>query len=749
MKVKKNDPLTVDVNIITKIRILILVIMLGTLVMLIALWIFQKNSPLNIAKAYFTVVGTLILFLIVGLFVFLSLKQRTSQVIQFIGKHQNSYNLLVGYLILGLIVFDLVAVIGAKRYWFFGSSLFKFGLGITIVGGLLFFDHAAINGVYQRAIEIHHWFVKLRVIGGEITLRPASIWWKLLILLVIIVTPITIAVINDEWLYTPVGEQDPFWYVGYGYQYLDETFENDNYKISRLPWILVQFLVRNIFGPIETSWIMTLGFLALGSIGFYLTASQWYGRLPSFIGAVSLSTYTHFMVSRAPDYHNTPAGPLYIWGYLALTLAASSTSHKRRWYFVAGVILALAVHCAFGLIFLFPVLVVHVILINIDKKQSLWTPMVLLAIGALSATFLLGLINLSVGRSFFFFIPQLEYIFNLQSTNELLSYYRLGRSVFPLTHTALPFATTIIATVFLAKHWRFFFTRPFEIEASHLILISLCVQLLLAVMIWSIMEFNQKAMLIFDFNAYPLIFPTFFVFVGILSKGMASRSESLHYLIVIPCLFAFPLILGIKIPLSQNLALPLLVVGYTLLYLYLVSFSTTQIVVLILLTIFSFLNATGGYNLDRYQITNRFCHVYRDAYLSIIDAHVYLSRYNPSHAEGRIHLWWDEKEELDIQGCPEQSVRMQYIGNSITRTRIRWLYDSEPPPALAQIPSEYLEDQIAENDGIVALMTNNQEHVEYLYDRLGEIGNWEIFDHKRITHGDIDLIFTLIQLERQ
>jgi len=92
---------------------------------------------------------------------------------------------------------------------------------------------------------------------------------------------------------------------------------------------------------------------------------------------------------------------------------------------------------------------------------------------------------------------------------------------------------------------------------------------------------------------------------------------------------------------------------------------------------------------------------------------------------------------------------MQYIGNSITRTRIRWLYDSEPPPALAQIPSEYLEDQIAENDGIVALMTNNQEHVEYLYDRLGEIGNWEIFDHKRITHGDIDLIFTLIQLERQ
>ncbi len=57
--------------------------------------------------------------------------------------------------------------------------------------------------------------------------------------------PVVQAIINDSWLYSTLGWLDPWYYLGYGLNYLDPTYLNDYYKVSRVPWILVEFVTRS------------------------------------------------------------------------------------------------------------------------------------------------------------------------------------------------------------------------------------------------------------------------------------------------------------------------------------------------------------------------------------------------------------------------------------------------------------------------------------------------------------------------
>ena len=50
--------------------------------------------------------------------------------------------------------------------------------------------------------------------------------------------------------------------------------------------------VRRAFAPLPATYLLTLGFLVFGAIGFYLAAARLFGRGAAFAGAVLLSTYT-------------------------------------------------------------------------------------------------------------------------------------------------------------------------------------------------------------------------------------------------------------------------------------------------------------------------------------------------------------------------------------------------------------------------------------------------------------------------
>ena len=93
----------------------------------------------------------------------------------------------------------------------------------------------------------------------------------------IISVPFFLLFLNNNWIYAKYANIDEWIYVGYGYSYLDPTFLVTNYKISRLPWVLLEALVRGAFSPLISSWTLAFGVLALGNIALYfaLRISFW------------------------------------------------------------------------------------------------------------------------------------------------------------------------------------------------------------------------------------------------------------------------------------------------------------------------------------------------------------------------------------------------------------------------------------------------------------------------------------------
>ena len=133
-------------------------------------------------------------------------------------------------------------------------------------------------------------------------------WFSVLTLSLI---PIILALVNQEWLFTRAGEDDPWWYISLGYFYFkDPLLGSTSYKISRVPWILVEYLIRNLFTPTTAAIVLTLIFVISGSIGFYLLVCRYFSKEVGFISAALLSTFSYYMVSRSPDYHNA-AGSLF------------------------------------------------------------------------------------------------------------------------------------------------------------------------------------------------------------------------------------------------------------------------------------------------------------------------------------------------------------------------------------------------------------------------------------------------------
>ena len=58
---------------------------------------------------------------------------------------------------------------------------------------------------------------------------------------------------NDAFGFDPPGLLDSFVYVGYFWHYPEHLWvfdDNNNYKISRLPWILPGYVLHTLAGPV-------------------------------------------------------------------------------------------------------------------------------------------------------------------------------------------------------------------------------------------------------------------------------------------------------------------------------------------------------------------------------------------------------------------------------------------------------------------------------------------------------------------
>jgi hypothetical protein len=140
-------------------------------------------------------------------------------------------------------------------------------------------------------------------------------------------------------------------------------------------------------------------------------------------------------------------------------------------------------------------------------------------------------------------------------------------------------------------------------------------------------------------------------------------------------------------------------------------------------------------------LDNSQCHIRKDGYLSVIDTFQHLWGFDWD----RTHLWWDANETIPLNNCPEGQIGLGRIGLSVTRTGIQSMYNSEPSLPIVKIPAVYYQ-QLAQQKGVVAVITNNLSTEKQMLAKLRNYGNWSLIKQDTILQGDIRFslyVFTL------
>lgn len=140
-----------------------------------------------------------------------------------------------------------------------------------------------------------------------------------------------------------VGWIDPFIYVGYGYNYLDPSYLTGYYKISRLPWVLTQFVFRSIFNENLVGYFLHFSVYSASSYLIFNIAKKFSDDIPALISAITLPIFL-IIYSGNPDYHNNFSAV----SFLALIFyVANGTLAKKddfNFFIITGVLYALVVH---------------------------------------------------------------------------------------------------------------------------------------------------------------------------------------------------------------------------------------------------------------------------------------------------------------------------------------------------------------------------------------------------------------------
>jgi len=324
-------------------------------------------------------------------------------------------------------------------------------------------------------------------------------FWKKEVLflgLVLALGMLLVGVTGPNWKYTWLGGLDNWSYVGYGKHYTDCEYRAGLYKSCRVPWIWWEAAVRNLFPGEPGSRAVCFSLLFTWGAGWYLFARQ----MGSVWVAAGLSLFAVLYVpshgSGGWDYHNGASGVFWV---LALAQAVwirnRATGRPGAWLLLGGW-LGLAVHTNIILLNTAPLFLV-LLWPEFRRKDG---PGFVRGIGWILAgfvglTFVLGAINVAIGRRPFFYwkILQTAFVFVEDTSHNKPLYEPLGAPWTLRAHyLALPAAAALFSVVS-------FFRRsaaPTRIFCGfHLFLTAL----------WIYWHMKGVTALNIDYIAYPLV----------------------------------------------------------------------------------------------------------------------------------------------------------------------------------------------------------------------------------------------------
>jgi len=581
-----------------------------------------------------------------------------------------------------------------------------------------------------------------------------SSWFPILGLSVI---PIILALINQEWLFTHAGEDDPWRYIGLGYYYFKEpALYSGSYKLSRMAWILIEYAIRNLFTPTIAEIILALGFTIVASIGFYLLVTRFFGKRTAFISSALLSTYTYYLVSRSPDYHNIAGSLFLIWSLYFLTLATQSKKNPRGWFFVAGLTYGIAVHSELFVLGCFPAMVVQFLMLYWGKKRSIWKAILFSMLGFLFTTGSFGVAALLSGRNFFFFMNQINFVADYSQIVGTGAYGNTDWK-WPLQakHLALPAAAFLFAAGWSVRNLVKFFRSTLTLDRYSWLQTCINLQFTLVGIVWLIGEINKREALIRYYFVNPVYIYVFLVFAGFLAMGKQEKISPV-ILGIVPVVVCSALAFSDRIYTTVGSKLlprwQILQPGlfYLVIFACLILFKRREMLALAVVILMSLGNVMGIYTgtgqiyitSSQVSLDTNQCHLRKDGYLSVIDTFQQLWGFGWRQT----HIWWDATESIPLSNCPGITIGFDKIGKSVTRTGIQSMYRSDPSRSIDKIPAAYYKT-LTEQDQVVGVITNDPLKAKQMLAKLHTFSSWSLARQDTILEGDIRFSLYVFSLD--
>lgn len=251
---------------------------------------------------------------------------------------------------------------------------------------------------------------------------------KAILLIAVFFAPVSFLFFYQNAFFEVLTYIDPFIYVGYGHNYTDQSFLDGYYKISRLPWVLTQFLSRSILNADLVSYVLHFGIYSSASYLMFRIAEKIAGILPAFMVTI-LTPLFLCVYSGGADYHNNFSAVL----FLALILYVLNGAINKKdccdsFFLKAGILYALVVHT--NVLLSLDALVYSSCVytaIKVKRSEPVFTSLtkkILLTIsGFLLCTLALCIVNYSVGRHFLFMKPLWSFMIGSNPGNNV-SYWK-------------------------------------------------------------------------------------------------------------------------------------------------------------------------------------------------------------------------------------------------------------------------------------------------------------------------------------
>ena len=218
---------------------------------------------------------------------------------------------------------------------------------------------------------------------------------------------------NADFMFDPPGWIDAFGMVGRFWHYADQNPLFEEYKGSRLPWILPGFVLHHLFDEVTASYILHTIVLIGSSVGVYLLLRDTlHDRPVAGVTAAAWSSYTWIHGNGGWNYHTAAAAAYYVWG-LWMLARSTSAPRPRLWLAGSGAMLVSAVQTHIVFAGFLPIAaLLYIPLLERGRREG-WRDGAVaagyVAAGAVGATMLLGAIDVASGGSWLFFLPQIEY----------------------------------------------------------------------------------------------------------------------------------------------------------------------------------------------------------------------------------------------------------------------------------------------------------------------------------------------------